>query len=65
GKHVSINFSVKKYGEELARSMAIRARQKGIEDMEGPFWASERGCLKGSTKKQRTGNNSGSTKKVA
>jgi len=43
GKNVSINFSVKKYGDELARSMAIRARQKGLEGVDGPFWVSERG----------------------
>jgi hypothetical protein len=65
GKHVSINFSVKKYGEELARSMAIRARQKGIEDIEGPFWASERGYLKATAKSRGTGKASESTRKVA
>jgi hypothetical protein len=65
GKHVSINFSVKKYGEELARSMAIRARHKGIEDMEGPFWASERGCLKARNMRQRAGNTPSSSRKVA
>jgi hypothetical protein len=43
GKNVSVNFSVNKYGEELARSMAIRARMRGLEGVEGPFWVCERG----------------------
>ncbi|MGA9573200.1 MAG: AP2 domain-containing protein [Lysobacterales bacterium] len=43
GKNVSINFSVNKYGEELARSMAVRARMRGLEGVEGPFWVCERG----------------------
>lgn len=46
GKNVSAIFSVRKYGNELARSKAIRARQRGIESVEGPFWVSERGSLK-------------------
>jgi hypothetical protein len=43
GKNISINFSVNKYGEELARSMAIRARMRGLEGVEGPFWVCQRG----------------------
>lgn len=43
GKPLSINFSVNKYGEEVARSMAIRARRRAIESLDGLFWASERG----------------------
>lgn len=65
GKHVSIRFSVNKYGEELARSMAIRARQRAIEDLEGPFWASERGCLKTAAKRRVARNTSETTRKVA
>ncbi len=53
GKSVSINFSVKKYGEELARSMAIRARLRGLEGVEGPFWVSERGVVKTPDKRQK------------
>lgn len=53
GKKFSINFSVRKYGEELARSMAIRARQRGIEGVNGPFWVSERGLLKPQVKPQK------------
>jgi len=44
GEAVSESFSVKTYGNELARSMAIRARQRGLEALEGYFWASERGA---------------------
>ena len=46
GKKVSVSFSVKEFGEELARSMAIRARQRGLEGVEGAFWASERGVIR-------------------
>ena len=46
GKKVSASFSVKEYGEEMARSMAIRARQRGLEGVEGAFWASERGAVR-------------------
>lgn len=42
----SINFSVNKYGEEVARSMAIRARRRVLRAVEGLFWASERGATK-------------------
>ena len=52
GKNTSVNFSVKKYGDELARTMAIRARQRGLAGVEGPFWVSERGSLKSKTCKQ-------------
>lgn len=46
GKKVSVSFSVKEYGDEMARSMAIRARQRGLEGVEGAFWASERGMVR-------------------
>jgi len=39
----SINFSVSKYDEEVARSMAIRARRRALNAVKGLFWASERG----------------------
>jgi len=55
GKKLSINFSVKKYGEELARSMAIRARQRGMEGVEGPFWVSRRGLVEPRVKTQKSG----------
>ena len=44
GEAISESFSVKKYGNDLARSMAIRARQRGLDAIEGYFWASERGA---------------------
>jgi hypothetical protein len=53
GKNVSINFSVRKYGEELARSMAIRARLRGLEGVEGAFWVSQRGLLKTPNKPEK------------
>jgi hypothetical protein len=40
---VSVSFSVKTYGEDIAKQMAIRARQAGLETVKGVFWASERG----------------------
>lgn len=45
GNPVSVNFSVNKYGEEVARSMAIRARRRAMDEIEGLFWASERGDI--------------------
>lgn len=65
GKNVSINFSVRKYGEELARSMAIRARQRGIEGVEGPFWVSERGQLKPRLKTQESSETDTQVRRVA
>lgn len=45
GESIKAIFPVKKYGPELARQMAINARQRGIECIEGVFWRSERGEL--------------------
>lgn len=42
-KSISVCFSVKTYGEDLAKQLAIRARKKGLGKVEGLFWASERG----------------------
>lgn len=44
GEGVSECFSVKEYGEEVARQMAIRARERGLHGVVGHFWASERGA---------------------
>lgn len=64
GKKVSVNFSVNKYGEELARSMAIRARKLGLDGVKGAFWVSERGVIK--TPKKAVHKASGNkTKRVA
>jgi len=54
GKNASVNYSVRKFGEELARSKAIRARQRGMEEVAGPFWASERGSLKPKPMRQKS-----------
>ncbi|MGI9294745.1 MAG: hypothetical protein ACR2PS_12245, partial [Pseudomonadales bacterium] len=45
GEGVSECFSVKEYGEVVARQMAIRAREKGLQGVVGHFWASERGAV--------------------
>lgn len=37
------SFAVNQYGEEVARQMAIRARERGMRQLSGVFWASERG----------------------
>ena len=38
-------FSVKRYGEEFAKQMAINARGKGLQTIKGTFWAAQRGDL--------------------
>ena len=43
GESVSKSFSTKRYGEELAKQMAIRARKNGLQTVKGTFWAAERG----------------------
>lgn len=45
GESVKAIFSVNTYGETIARQMAIRARQKGLDALQGPFWSSERGLI--------------------
>ncbi len=65
GKNISISFSVSKYGEELARSMAIRARIRGLEEVEGPFWPSGRGLVKAPGKTQKIKDTSKQVRRVA
>lgn len=36
-------FSVKEYGDDKARSLAITARRRGLKQVGGVFWASQRG----------------------
>lgn len=55
GKAVSVNFSVKKYGEDVARSKAIKARRLGLERLEGVFWPSERGVVEAPVQQSPTG----------
>lgn len=47
GESVKAIFSVNTYGESIARQMAIRARQEGLESLQGAFWSSERGLVGG------------------
>ena len=43
GQYQSVRFSVSEFGEDIARAKALRARKKGMQAVEGVFWASERG----------------------
>lgn len=43
GESLCKAFSTKRYGEEMAKQMAIRARAEGMKKVEGTFWAAERG----------------------
>jgi hypothetical protein len=43
GESMCKSFSIKRYGEEIAKQMAIRARAEGMKKVEGTFWAAERG----------------------
>ncbi len=43
GENAHKSFSVTRYGEDVARQMAIRAREEGLRQLEGVYWASERG----------------------
>ncbi|MBT8115363.1 MAG: hypothetical protein KJP04_08280 [Arenicella sp.] len=46
GENAHKTFPVKKYGDEIARRLTIRAREEGMRGVEGTFWAAERGELK-------------------
>ncbi|MEM6936788.1 MAG: AP2 domain-containing protein [Pseudomonadota bacterium] len=43
GVSAKATFSVNRYGEDIARLMALQAREKGLAAVEGVFWASARG----------------------
>ena len=43
GKNINKPFSIKMFGEDLAKQKAIRAREEGMQSVEGTFWAAERG----------------------
>jgi len=43
GGSAKATFSVKQFGEERAKQMAIAAREAGIRKLKGVYWASERG----------------------
>ena len=44
GQQSHINFSVNEYGETKAKRLAIEAREKALEDIDGYYWASARGA---------------------
>ncbi|MEM8500829.1 MAG: AP2/ERF family transcription factor [Pseudomonadota bacterium] len=48
GESLHRSFSVRTYGEDLAKQLAIRAREEGMRQLSGVFWASERGELEDS-----------------
>jgi hypothetical protein len=47
GESISKSFSVKRFGDDLARQMAVKARAAGLQTVQGTFWAAERGSLAG------------------
>lgn len=65
GKKIYKNFSVNKYGEEMARSMAIRARLRGLEGVEGPFWCCERGVTETRNRPENAGDSRKQVRRVA
>lgn len=46
GKNISVNFSINRFGEDMAKRLAIRARENGMQSVNGTFWAAERGEVK-------------------
>lgn len=46
GQNTKATFSVKTYGEEHARELAIKARKRGLRQLKGVLWSSERGEVK-------------------
>ena len=45
GVSAKATFSVNRYGEDKAQQLALAARAKGLAEVEGVFWASERGAV--------------------
>lgn len=45
GESAHKSFSVKRYGNDVARQLAIRAREEGMQRVSGVYWASERGAI--------------------
>lgn len=56
GVSAKASFSVNRYGEDIARLMALQAREKGLAAVEGVFWASERGEIPPPTSAGEDGN---------
>ncbi len=44
-KQSHLTLSINEYGEDRARELAIRARYKALEELDGHFWASGRGVV--------------------
>lgn len=51
GVSAKATFSVNRHGEKTAREMALAARAKGLAEVEGVFWASERGVVESPRRK--------------
>lgn len=45
GESISKRFSVKRFGDDYAKQLAMRAREVGMQTVEGTFWAAERGNI--------------------
>lgn len=45
GDSVRKVFPVNKYGDEMAKQLAINARRQGLASLDGFFWRSERGVI--------------------
>lgn len=45
GGYTKAIFSVKNYGEKTARALAIRARKRGLSQLDGVVWPSKRGVV--------------------
>jgi hypothetical protein len=45
GQYQSVSYSVNDYGEDFARRLAVRAREAGMSQVRGIFWASDRGAI--------------------
>ncbi len=43
GESVNKSFSIRVFGDDMAKQKAIRARENGMKNVEGTFWAAERG----------------------
>ena len=48
-QNTSVRFSVKQFGDKMARRMAVQAREQGLGGVEGHFWASKRGDISAAT----------------
>jgi hypothetical protein len=43
GESICKSFAINRFGEDLAKQMAITARKVGLQTVQGIFWAAERG----------------------